>query len=81
MKHCERCGIDEDDPRAQQACASVESESPYHRFSEPAIDYEGIAAKWDRLAEQLEQLEACELCCTSPCVCSRDWDGRKVRTL
>jgi len=29
---CERCGIDEDDPRGEQACASVESESPYHRF-------------------------------------------------
>ena len=58
MKQCERCGIDEDDPRARQACASVDSPSPYHLFSEPAIDYDGIAAKWDRLAEQLEQLSA-----------------------
>ena len=29
---CSRCGIDEDDPRARQACAAVESASPYHRF-------------------------------------------------
>ena len=34
MKQCERCGIDEDDPRARQACASVDSPSPYHLFSE-----------------------------------------------
>ena len=32
MKQCSRCGIDEDDPRAKQACAAVDSESPYHRF-------------------------------------------------
>lgn len=31
VTQCERCGIDSDDPRAQQACAA-DSPSPYHSF-------------------------------------------------
>ena len=85
MKQCERCGIDEDDPRAQQACAAVDSPSPYHLFSEPAIDYDGIAARWDKLAADLEEAGEnagpCELCHTSPCVCYIDDDGKRVGPL
>ena len=50
VKQCERCGIDEDDPRAKQACAAVDSESPYHQFSEQPINYEAIAEKWEKLS-------------------------------
>lgn len=53
ITQCERCGIDSDDPRAQQACAAVDSDSPYHRF--PPVDHEAIAAKFDQLAEALEE--------------------------
>ena len=31
-KVCTRCGIEQGDPRAKQACVAVDSTSPYHRF-------------------------------------------------
>ena len=33
MNQCERCGIDSDDLRAKQACAAIDSDSPYHVFA------------------------------------------------